>query len=406
MRRRSIRANLAAAWNQACWRLLSEWDIIILHKLYSDRRNLRGVSCIHGNKENESAFILLNRWPGGIDVDPTIYEVATLAGVSLATVSRVLNNNPNVRPSTREKVLTAIKELGYQPNLLASALMTKQTRTIGLLVPDISNPYFAELCRSVEDACAARGFSTVICNTDERLDREERQITLLRQKGVDGMIFASALEGDENILRLIKSEYPVVLLSRGLDGQPVDQVTVDDLEGGLVATRYLLGLGHRRIALFSGPLRSTPGLYRKKGFEAALELAGMTVDTSLMESGQFTITSGMEMMERLLAKADPLPSAIVAGNDLIAIGAMKVLRRHGIAVPEAISIVGYDHTLLAEIVDPPLTSVAQPMQLMGSKAVELLEERIVSSRREPVKVVLPPQLVVGSSTIEMVRVSS
>jgi len=323
--------------------------------------------------------------------------VARRAGVSLATVSRVLNHNPNVRESTRDKVLEAVRELCYQPNLLASALMTKQTRTIGLLVPDISNPYFAELCRSVEDACNERGFSTFICNTDERIDREERQISLLRQKGVDGMIFASALEGNENVQRLISSGYPIVLLSRGLDGLPVDQVTVDDFEGGLMATRYLLGLGHRRIALLSGPLRSTPGLYRKKGYEAALEHAGVTVDLDLIDSGDFTVQAGALMAERLLQRVRPLPTAIFAGNDLIAIGAMKVLRRHGIAVPEAMSIVGYDHTLLAEVVDPPLTSVEQPISLMGARAVELLADRLGGRRDQPVKVVLPPHLVVEHS---------
>lgn len=335
---------------------------------------------------------------GGEITAPTIYDVASLAGVSLATVSRVINDHPNVRPSTREKVLAAMRDLGYQPSLVAAALTTKQTNTIGLLVPDISNPFFAEICRSVEDACAERGFSTIICNTDERMDREAAQIALLRQKGVDGMIFSSALEGDEHILRLIQSDYPIVLLSRGLDGQAVDTVSVDDFEGGLVATRYLLNIGHRRIALLGGPLRSTPGLYRKKGFEAAFEQQRVAPDPALIFSGEFTIQSGMAMAEQMIQTVTPLPTAIVAGNDLIAIGAIKVLRRHGIRVPKDISVVGYDHTSLADVVDPVLTSVEQPIELMGRKAVELLAERIAGRRTVASKVVLPPRLVLGDST--------
>lgn len=291
-----------------------------------------------------------------------------------------------------------MRELNYQPNLLASALMTGKTKTIGLLVPDISNPFFAELCRGVEDAGADAGFNVVICNTDENLAKERQHINLLRQKGIDGIIFASAEMGGENIVDLQKSNYPVVLLARGVDGLDLTSVSVDDFEGGYLAAQHLLTLGHKRVALFAGPLRTKPALFRQKGFEAAMEQAGLKVDPDLVDSGPFTIASGMLQAERLLARTSRLPTGIVAGNDLIAIGAIKVLRRHGVRIPDDLSVVGFDRTTLAEAFDPELTSVAQPVGQLGRRALELLVEAIAEPGVRPQKVLITPELVLGAST--------
>ena len=330
--------------------------------------------------------------------EPTIYDVARLAGVSLATVSRVLNQYPHVRPKTREQVVAAMRSLNYQPNLMATALMTGHTRTVGLLVSDISNPFFGEICRGVEDAAAGKGLSVIICNTDEREEREAQQTALLRQKGVDGVIFASAYVGDHNLAQLQEHGIPIVLVSRGVEGPAVDTIGVDDFTGGYQAARHLLSLGHRLIAHLTGPLNTRPGLHRKKGFEAALEEAGVAVNPDWVLPGSFSLESGLIRTLELLAVPGERPTAIVAGNDLIAIGAMRVLRQRGLRVPEDVSIVGYDRTTLAEIVDPELTSVAQPMQEMGRRALEMLLEVVTGRRSEPLQVVLPPRLVLGHST--------
>lgn len=330
----------------------------------------------------------------------TIYDVARAAGVSVATVSRVLNHHRGVRPGTREQVMRAVRELNYQPNLIASALMTGQTRTVGLLVPDISNPFFAEICRGVEDAGAERGFSLVICNTDERLDLEAQKVNLLRKKAVDGIIFASAEVGDANIVELQQAGYPIVLISREVDGIEANSVSVDDFQGGYLATKHLIGLGHRRIAHLAGPLRTRPGLYRKKGYEAALEQADIEVDPALIAAGEFNLQSGRAMARALLERLPEPPTAVFAGNDLIAIGAIKELRQAGLRVPADVSVVGYDHTALAEVADPPLTSIAQPMHEMGRRAMELLLAAIAESpsATRTHQIVLPPRLVVASST--------
>lgn len=330
--------------------------------------------------------------------DSTIYDVAKKAGVSSATVSRVLNNLPNVKPETRERVMAAIRELNYEVNLLASALMTKQTRTVGLIVPDISNPFFAEIARGVEETAVDRGFNIVMCNTLEQVEREARYVQILRQKHVDGIIFASAYLQDQSVKSLKEAGFPMVMISREVENLEADSVRTDDFEGGFQATRYLIGLGHKHIALLAGPLRTTPSLDRKKGFQAALTMAELEFDPDLAFDGEFNMESGRAMAEQLLATGKEF-TAIVAGNDMIAAGAIKVLRQHGYRVPDDVSVVGYDRTVLAEIIEPELTSVAQQMDEMGRQAMELLLNRINGTNTgEPVQVVLPPRLVIGGSS--------
>lgn len=328
----------------------------------------------------------------------TIYDVARLAGVSSATVSRVLNHHATVKPATRERVMRAIRELDYQVNLLASALNTGQTRTIGLILPDIANPFFAEIARGVEESAAENGFNIVMCNTHEQVEREASYVQVLRQKHVDGIIFTSAYLDDRNIVALHNSGFPLVLVSREVEELAVDSIRTDDFAGGYQATRHLIALGHTRIALLAGPLRTKPSLDRKKGYEAALERADLPLDPALTFSGEFNLESGVAMAEQLLGAGTPF-TAIVAGNDLIAAGAIKVLRRRGIKVPEDVSVIGYDGTALAEMMEPELTTVAQQMHEMGRQATDLLLSRIQGIRTNgPVQVVLPPRLVVGGST--------
>lgn len=329
---------------------------------------------------------------------PTLTDVARVAGVSLATASRVLNHHPGVRPETRERVLAAMRQLNYRPNLLAAALATKQSRTIGLLVPDISNPFFAEICRGVEDACQVHGFSVIIADTDEDIGRQRRYIELMRQRGIDGIVFTSAVVDDPSIAELVSAGYPCVFISREVDGVEADAVAVDDFYGGYLATKHLVELGHRRIAHLAGPLRTRPGLHRRKGYEAALEEAGIPVDPDLIESCEFTVESGRAAAATLLSRVHPRPTAMFAGNDLIALGAMQEIRRRGLRVPTDISIIGYDRTVLADVADPPLTTMAQPMREMGHRAATMLIKRLAGKLNKPERVVLPVQFHQGGTT--------
>lgn len=291
-----------------------------------------------------------------------------------------------------------MRQLRYRPNLLATALATKQSRTIALLVPDISNPFFAEICRGVEDVCQNRGFSVVIADTDENLQRQRFYIELLLQKGIDGIVFTSAVVDDPEVVELVATGYPCAFISREVEGVEADAVAADDFYGGYLATKHLLELGHRRIAHLSGPLRTRPALYRRKGYEAALEEAGLRADPALVEPCEFTVDGGRTGVAALLSRISPPPTAIFAGNDLIALGAIHELRRRGLRVPGDISVIGYDRTVLSEVSDPPLTTVAQPTREMGRRAAAMLLDRLSGKRTKAERVVLPVKLYEGGTT--------
>ena len=297
-----------------------------------------------------------------------------------------------------EKVQEAIQRLGFKPSHVASALATHQTRTLGLLVSDLSNPFYAEMARGAEAAGSEHGFSLIICNTDDDREREARHLDVLRQKGVDGIIFASALLDSSYAAAFVESGYPMVLISRLVEGLDADVIRVDDFQGGYLATRHLLSLGHTRIAHIAGPTQTRPGRDRKKGYEAALEEAKIPLEPRWIVEGNFLREGGYIAVEQILSGPPPYPTAFFAGNDLSAVGAIKALYQRGYRVPDDFSVVGYDRTILAEMVEPELTSVAQPMQEMGRQAVEMLMQRIQGQREEPRHVVLPPRLVIGGST--------
>ncbi|MCG0276298.1 MAG: LacI family transcriptional regulator [Thermosediminibacteraceae bacterium] len=329
----------------------------------------------------------------------TIYDVAKRAKVSIATVSRVLNNSPLVSEKTRERVKKAIEELNYSPNVIASALTKKSTLTLGLLIPDIANPFFAELARGVEDASADFGFNIIICNTDYRSDKEAEYIRLLKQKSIDGFIISTAYYNDENVINLIKSNTPVVILGRDIDGEDmvVDVVVSDNVNGGYIATKHLIDLGHKNIACLLGPPQVKVNLDREKGYLKAMEEAGLKVRPELIVFGDFKVEFGFKKAIELLS-LEHRPTAFFAANDLTAIGVIKAARFMGLEVPRDISVVGYDNTMLAEIVDPPLTTVNQQMRKMGYMATEFLIKRIKGESSGGQRIVLDVDLVVRRST--------
>jgi LacI family transcriptional regulator len=334
----------------------------------------------------------------------TIYDVAKKAGVSIATVSRVLNNSNFVSEKTRERVKRAMEELNYTPNAIASALTKKSTLTLGLLIPDISNPFFAQLARGVEDASVDFGFNTIICNTDYRFEKETEYIRLLRQKRIDGFIISTAYFNDENVINLVKSNIPLVLLGRDIEQEDVlvDVVVSDNVKGGYIATKHLIELGHEKIACLLGPPQVKVNVDREKGYLKAVEEANLKVNSELIAFGEFKVEFGFSKAIEMLSKEDR-PTAFFAANDLTAIGVIKAARYMGFEVPEDISVIGYDNTILAEMIDPPLTTVNQQMRKMGYVATELLIKKIKGERHAAEKVVMDVNLVLRKSTSKLCK---
>lgn len=327
----------------------------------------------------------------------TIYDIAKLAGVSTATVSKVLNQTGRISEITRKRILQISKEHNYHPSVVASALTGKKTFTIGLLIPDLANPFFAEVARNVEDRAHELGFNLVICNTDNDSNKEIKYIHLLRQKSVDGIIVATGVRNDEILNELIGQNIPIAVIAREMSVLTASTVLVDDFAGGYSAASHLIQLGHRRIAIVAENLSVMSSSERVRGYRHALEEAGLSFDEKLVMVSDFTVQGGKKAAKRLLGSAQP-PTAIFACNDLLAIGAMQAAKERNLAIPQQLSIVGFDNTILASITDPPLTTVAQPIKIMGHKVVDLITQEMNSDKTEIQRVVLLPQLIVRSST--------
>ncbi|WP_248930215.1 LacI family DNA-binding transcriptional regulator [Paenibacillus hamazuiensis] len=327
---------------------------------------------------------------------PTIYDVAQAAGVSIATVSKVINGTGRISEKTRNHVLSVMDQLKYQPSMVASALTGKSTFTIGLTIPDLANPFFAEIARAVEDRGHEYGFNVFICSTDNDPEREIRYYSLLTQKRVDGIIVATRIQNDQFLKKLISQNIPIALITNEMPTLAVDTVMVDDFLGGYQAGNYLAELGHRHIAIIAEDLVNKSNLERIRGCKQAMMAAAVEFDDRLLAVGEFTVQSGKEAMLRLL-ELDDRPSAVFACNDLLAIGAIQAARERGLHMPHDLSVIGFDNTVLATIIDPPLTTIGQPIQEIGRQAIDLLVQEIKGEKSLKQRVVLLPELVVRSS---------
>lgn len=328
----------------------------------------------------------------------TIREVAERAGVSYATVSHVVNNTRFVADDTRERVLEAMAELQYRPNAVARSLRSGRTNTIGMILPDSSNPYFAEIGRAIEEEAFKQGFSIILCNMELAPQKENLYIDVLINKQVDGIIFVAA--GDQiPLLELLKRQgIPAVMIERDLPDVDVDTIITDNRLGGYQATRHLLDLGHRRIALITGPTsKITPSEGRRLGYRQALEEAGIAYDETIVCLGDFHAQSGLEITAWLLAQPSP-PTAIFAGNDLMAIGSICAAEKMGLRVPRDLSVVGFDNIDLANFTNPPLTTVSQEQAPVGIWATQTLVRKIVDKNLPALKVMLPTRLILRESS--------
>jgi LacI family transcriptional regulator len=333
---------------------------------------------------------------------PTIHDVAKLAGVAPITVSRVINNSGYFSVEIRERVEKAVTELGYVPNLLARSLRSKRTNTLALILTDITNPFFTTLARGVEDTASEAGFTVIFCNTDESESKEARYLQVLLQKQVDGFLLVPA-QSKQGAIDLIRHHgEPVVVLDRRVPAENVDIVRCDSEGGACELINLLVSLGHRQIAVLSGPRGVSTAEDRVAGYRHALSDAGIPVDEGYIFFGEFNQEGGYEMTRRAL-NLSPRPTALFAANNFIAIGAMRAIQDLGLEVPEDIALVGFDDLPPAMVSFPFFTVVSQPAYEMGRRATLLLLERLSTQQNEAYQeIVLPTQIIVRHSSGESI----
>lgn len=325
-------------------------------------------------------------------------DVADRAGVSVTSVSHVINQTRLVSDDLRERVLTAMNELGYQPNALARSLRRKETYTIGVIMTNSADPFFAEVTRGVEDACFEQGYNIILCNSDSDLDKELFYTNELIKKRVDGILFlAAGGKSTEHIRTMQERRIPLVVVDRYIPDLAVDTVLVDNAYGGWLATRHLIELGHQRIGCITGPSDLTLSAERVTGFRRALQEAGLPIDETLIVKGNFQYETGFQAAHQFLTRPTP-PTAIFACNDLMAIGVINAAVKQGWQVPDRLSVIGFDDIRMAAYTNPLLTTVAQPKYEMGSIATTMLLERIHQQEMAPRQKLLETQLVVREST--------
>jgi LacI family transcriptional regulator len=332
---------------------------------------------------------------------PTLREIADRAGVSVGTVSNVINGTAAVSAERRERVLAAIRELDYQPNHVARSLKLKKTRMLGMVISDITNPFFPQLVRGAEDAALKNSYLLITFNTDDNVEREKRVLSVLRQRRVDGVLLVVAPNaGDDGHIRgILDSGMPIVCLDRLPAGIEVDSVSVDNVAGARDCVRHLISMGHRRIAILTGPKAVQTAAERLQGYQEALIQAGIAADPALILEGDFRSESGYRLGRALLAGSDR-PTAVFVCNNMMALGLLRALAELGLNCPRDVAVASFDDFPLAEAFQPRMTAVAQPAYSIGYRGAELLIARIEGRPAEPrpSRIRLATQLLVRESS--------
>ncbi len=330
----------------------------------------------------------------------TLKELAQRAKVHPSTISRVANNDPGLRiaATTRSRIEALLRETGYQPNGIARGLKLRQTNVLAVVIPDVTNPFFAALFRGVEDAASPRGFNVLLGNTDGSRARQRSHLKNLTGRRVDGVILASSFLKDPGVRELRRQQVPYVLVNRFSDDGEDPFVGSDDMVGGQLATSHLIELGHTRIGHLAGKATVSTGVLRRKGYLAAHALVGLPTDPHLIVEAGYTEEGGALAARRLLSLQHP-PTALFAVTDLAALGAAGVAREMGLRIPEDVAIVGYNDIPLASRVSPGLTTMHVPIHQFGSVAVSLLLEQIENDAPTRRRVLFTPELVIRDSTV-------
>ncbi len=326
----------------------------------------------------------------------TMKEVAKRAGVSVATVSRVLNNHSRVDPMLRDRVNAAMEALHYQPNRVAQRLRAGAGGVIGLIISDITNPFFVSVVRSVEDVAYENGLSVLLCNSDENPSKQQMYIKVMQAEDVAGLIITPNIETDNSINTLVESKMALVFMDRRVEGVDIDSVTVDSASGTRDAVQHLINLGHRRIAMISGTPAISTGRERYDAFIQTLHENKISPVPELLRPGLFRQESGYKLTMELLDLPER-PTAIFASNNLLALGMLQALHERNVRVPEEVAVVGFDDMPWAGALWPPLTAVAQPTYQLGHEAARLLMRRINNPQAPVENIVLKPELIVRRS---------
>jgi LacI family transcriptional regulator len=325
----------------------------------------------------------------------TIVDIAQKLGVSYTSVSRALTGKKGVGPETRKRILAEAEKLGYQPNALARGLVSKSTSTVGLLIPDITNPFFPEVARGVEEACRQAGYNLFLCNSNWDRDQERRCLEALQKNRVDGLIINPSSAANVGFIE--KMRIPVVFLNTKIDDRKTSYVGIDNALGAGMAVDHLLACGYKRIAFIGGTDQSYSNVQRQAGYVGALRLHGLAVEEGLILNGSFDTDSGYQLARRLLESPNP-PDAIVAGNDIIALGVLQYTQEKRLAVPQDFGLVGFDDIYAAGLPQVQLTTIALPKRQLGRQAFSMLLEKMGTPDTPSAQYVIQPQLVVRNTT--------
>ncbi|MBR3380687.1 MAG: catabolite control protein A [Bacillus sp. (in: Bacteria)] len=328
----------------------------------------------------------------------TIYDVAREANVSMATVSRVVNGNPNVKPTTRKKVLEAIDRLGYRPNAVARGLASKKTTTVGVIIPDISSIFYSELARGIEDIATMYKYNIILSNSDQNTDKELHLLNTMLGKQVDGIVFMGGNITDVHVEEFKRSPVPIVLAASVEEQAQTPSVNINYEQAIYDSVQLLVEKGHKRIAFVSGPMSEPINSVRKlAGYKRALEEAGIAFDEALVAEGDYSYDSGIEALANLLEQSDK-PTAVIAATDEMALGVIHGAQDRGVSIPEDLEVIGFDNTRLSLMVRPQLTTVVQPTYDIGAVAMRLLTKLMNKEQVEDQIVELPHRIEERQST--------
>jgi LacI family transcriptional regulator len=332
--------------------------------------------------------------------DVTIKDIARKANVSYATVSRALNNKRGVRQTTRSKILELAEQMSYTPNAIARGLVKKQTQTLGLILPDITNPFYPEVARGIEEGAAERGFSIFLCNTNWERNREAHYLRLLAEKRVDGIILAPIDNEVEAIENRLTGKIPIVYVSNAPAGTRQSFVVMDNVLGGFLATEHLIEAGYEKIGFVGSTEDSLTVDERLAGYRRALEKYGIPIEEKYVQLGEFNEKAGYQIIRGMIAGGD-FPRAVFAENDLLALGVLHGVKASGLSVPEDVAVVGFDDIPVASYPEVQLTTVSQPTYEMGRKSVEILLERIQAAEKPAAarQIYLKPSLNIRRSSV-------
>jgi LacI family transcriptional regulator len=328
----------------------------------------------------------------------TIKDIARKANVSHTTVSRALNDKSRIKNETKERILSIAKELNYRPNFIARSLVMRRTKTLGLVITTIANPFYTELSQGIEATAIGLGYNIILCSTNYDLAAEKKYIDMLRSKGVDGIIFTSAHMGDPNILALAEEGFPIILVNRRtyhpMVREKVDYVGVDNIHGGFLAVEHLIKLGHKRIGVIGGSSESSVGFERLEGGKKALAAYGLDVISDYFLEGDFLKGSGYQGGKKFLQMREP-PTAIFATNDYMALGTYQAIVEEGVRIPEEVALIGFNDIEFTSMKGVELTTVGQKKYEMGALAAKTLVERVEGAKLgPPMEIILEPEVII------------